>query len=112
MTEPCKQEGRVSKLEAENTSKDNALAAIGRSLEEMNRLLRVVAEFGADIRHLREDKARHEDDINSLYSRVRSLELAPGRALSKLALLMITTISGCFGGVLTGLILWILRMTS
>lgn len=109
MTEPCKNEGRLAKVEADNGNQDKTLDTLARTLAENTRLLGTLAEIGSDVRHIREDQARMEGNINTLFSRVRTLELAPGKALSKVALLVITAASGCFGGIVTGLVLWLVK---
>ena len=109
MPEPCKQEGRLTKVETDNGHQDDVLKALQETLKENTRLLGTLAEIGSDVRHIRETQSRHEGSINGLYSRVRQLELAPGEALSKVALIAITAGSACAGGVITGVTLWLVK---
>lgn len=109
MAEPCKNEGRLAKVETDNGHHDKMLDALQETLAENTRLIGTLAEIGSDIRHIRENQGRHELSINGLYSRVRQLELAPGETLSKVALILITAGSGCVGGVITGVILWVVK---
>lgn len=106
MTDPCKQIGPIAEIKADNRRQDEILATLGRTLEENTKLLRTLAEIGADVRHIREDLSRHDKSINSLYSRMRTMELAPGQAMSKAAMVMLTTACGSLGGIVTGLVMY------
>jgi chromosome segregation ATPase len=107
MGDPCKQEAPIAEIKADNRRQDDILQTLVRTMEENTKLLRTLAEIGADVRHIREDLGRHDKSINSLYSRMRALELAPGQAMSKAAVVMLTTVCGSVGGVVTGLVMYL-----
>lgn len=109
MPDPCKQEGAIAELKADNRHQDDVLAAMQRTMEENTRLLRTLAEIGADVRHIRENQSRHDRDIDALYKRMRAMELAPGEAMSKAAMVMLTAGSGTVGGIVTGVIMWAVK---
>jgi hypothetical protein len=56
---------------------------------------------------LHEDQARNEKDINELFDRVRTLELAPGKAMTKLGFIVLTGGCASLGGIVSGLIIWV-----
>jgi len=107
MSDPCKQEAPIAEIKADNRRQDDILSTLSRTMEENTRLLRTLAEIGADVRHIREDLSRHDQSINGLYSRVRSLELAPGQAMSKAAIVVLTTGCGSLGGIVTGVVMYL-----
>jgi len=107
MGEPCKQDAPIAEIRADNRRQDDILQALSRAMEENTRLLRTLAEIGADVRHIRDDLARHDKSINSLFSRVRTIELAPGQAMSKAAMVMLTAGCGSAGGVVTGVVMYL-----
>jgi len=106
VSEPCKQEAPIAVLTDRSKKVEASLTKIANALEENNKLLTVLTEQGAEIRHLRQDQERNERDIDGLFGRVRTLELAPGRALGKVAIILITTGSSCIGGIVAGLVVW------
>lgn len=109
MAEPCRQEVTIAEMKADNRHQDDVLVSMQRTLEENTRLLRVLSEIGADVRHIREDQLRQERDIDAIYKRVRVLELAPGQMMSKAAMIMLTAGCGSLGGVVTGVVMWMIK---
>lgn len=107
MTDPCKQEAPIAEIKADNRRQDDILSTLSRTMEENTKLLRTLAEIGADVRHIREDLSRHDKSINSLYSRMRAVELAPGQAMSKAAMILLTSFCGSVGGVVTGIVMYL-----
>jgi len=110
VTEPCRQEATIAVLADRSKKMESTLTQIASAIEENNRLLAVLTEQGAEIRHLRDTQQRlenrYERDLRNLFGRVRDLELAPGKTLGKLAIILITAASSCIGGIVAGLVIW------
>lgn len=106
MTEPCGSAAKISAIDERTKAHDRAIDGFRTALEATNSILRKISEALADIRHLHEDITRNEKDINELFDRVRILELAPGKAMTKLGFIILTGGCATAGGVVSGLIIW------
>lgn len=109
MAEPCKQEAPIASIQATLKALEKGLSSIHASMEKTASALSVLVQQTVEIRTLRETDQRHETDIDNLYTRVRALELAPGRTLGKGFWLLSAAASSTAGGVVTGVILWLVK---
>ncbi|MCP3177302.1 hypothetical protein MJO47_09345 [Desulfuromonas sp. KJ2020] len=107
MADPCSSAGKISAIDERTKGHDRAIEGFKAALEATNKVLLKISEALADIRHLHEDQKRNEQDINELFGRVRGLELAPGKAMSKVGFILLTAAGGCVGGVIVGLVVWL-----
>ncbi|MDD3293103.1 MAG: hypothetical protein PHG20_00240 [Geobacteraceae bacterium] len=90
MSESCRQEGAIAKLEATDASILEALRELKKSNERLIEVLEKIAAQGARISSLEDLAKKQRGDINALFSRVRELEMTPGRegATVKIGLIM------------------------
>ena len=106
MSDPCKQEAPIAVLTDRSIKVEVALTDIAAALKKNNELLTTLTKQGERIHHLREDVTRNEGDINELFGRVRSLELLPGKSMTKFGwLLLVSFISGG-SGIVSGVVVW------
>ena len=90
MSESCRQEGAIARLEATDKSILETLKEIKKSNERFIEVLEKIAAQGARIDSLEDVSRKYRSDINALFSRVRELEMTPGRegASVKIGLIM------------------------
>lgn len=90
MSEPCRQEGAIARLEATDKSILETLREIKESNKRFIEVLEKIATQGARIDSLEDVSRKYCSDINALFSRVRELEMTPGRegASVKIGLIM------------------------
>lgn len=104
--ESCHHDVTVAILHDRSVKFEKAIEEIAGSLRLTNSLLGTLAEQGAEIKHLREDTLRNEKDIDAIFGRVRSLEMAPGRVAGKVSLVVLASIGGCIGSTITGVVVF------
>jgi heterodisulfide reductase subunit A-like polyferredoxin len=92
MPEPCKQEGPIAALKADNNNLSAALLEIREGQREFIALLKDISAQGEQIRTLFQRMTKSENDINIIYGRVREVELAPGKQASSLQVYGVSTI--------------------
>jgi hypothetical protein len=109
MTEPCGSAAKISAIDERTRAHDKAIDGFRFALEGTNKILGKISEALADIRHLHEDQERNEKDINELFDRVRGLELAPGKAMTRFGWIILTAGSASVGGVISGVIVWVVN---
>lgn len=80
MPEPCVQESKIVRLEGNDARLFDLLGRIEKNQERFLEVLEQIAAQGERITHLEGDVQRNERDINGLFGRVRSLEMAPNAA--------------------------------
>jgi len=104
--ENCGSAAKISAIDERTKAHDKAIDGFRTALEGTNHVLGKISEALANIKHLHEDQKRNEHDIDVLYERVRTLELAPGKAMTKVGWIILTAGSGCAGGIVSGIIVW------
>jgi len=112
MSDPCKNEGVIARLDERTKFQDEVLASLSKAVKELNVTLGSISTVMSDNRHLHEDQKRNEKSINELYRRVRCLELAPGKAAGKAWWLIFGAATGCVGGIVSGVIIWFVRSSA
>jgi len=105
----CDQAAKIATLEAHGKSTSTDVSEIKSLIRENNKVLEKVAAVISDVRHLHEDSARNEKAIVELFKRVRALEIAPGQNASRAWWLLFGTLTGCAGGVVTGVVVWLVK---
>jgi septal ring factor EnvC (AmiA/AmiB activator) len=90
VSEPCQQEGKIARLEATDTSILETLKEIKETNKRFIEVLEKIAAQGARIDSLEHLAKKQRSDINALFSRIRELEMIPGRegASVKIGLIM------------------------
>jgi len=109
VSEPCSRDGKLYAIDERTKAHAAAIAGFQHALEGTNRVLTKISESLSEIRHLHEGIDRNERAINGIYDRVRALELAPGKAMTRFGWIVLTAGSSCAGGVITGIIIWIVK---
>jgi hypothetical protein len=109
MGEPCSRDGKLSAIDERTKGHAQAIAGFQIALEGTNRVLGKISEALADIRHLHEDISRNERDITEVFGRIRALEMAPGKAMTRIGWIVLTASSGCAGGIISGVTVWIVK---
>lgn len=107
MADPCQSAWKISAIDERTKAQGEALGAVNAALDRQSVALNKVAEALADIKHLHDDQQRNERDIDELFGRVRLLELAPGKAMGKAGWMILTAASGSIGGIVSGMVVWI-----
>jgi hypothetical protein len=109
VSEPCSRDGKLYAIDERTKAHAQAIAGFQIALETTNRVLGKISEALADIRHLHEDISRNERDITEVFDRIRALELAPGKAMTRVGWIVLTAGSSSAGGLITGIIIWIVK---
>lgn len=92
MGEPCKQEGPIAAIRADNHNLSAALTEIREGQREFIALLKEISQQGEQIKTLFQRTGKNEADIDIIYSRVREVELEPGKRASNLQIFGINAI--------------------
>lgn len=79
MAEPCKQEGPIAAIKADNHNLATALMEIREGQREFILILKDISQQSEQIKTLFQRVGKSDEDINIIYARVRELELAPGK---------------------------------
>ncbi len=116
MSAPCTQEAPIAQLVERSNSHQRALDRFADAVKKNNQLLEQVAMAITSIKHLHEDQSRTERsveklgvDLNSVYGRLRDLELYPGKQAGKAWWIIFSMLAGAAGSLVTGIILVLLR---
>lgn len=83
MAEPCRQEGPIAAIKADNHNLSAALVEIREGQREFVLLLKDISQQSEQIKTLFQRMGKNDNDINIIYTRVRELELAPGKQASQ-----------------------------
>lgn len=84
MSEPCKQEGPIAAIKADNHNLSAALLEIREGQREFIAILKEISQQGEQIKTLFQRVGKNEIDIDVIYGRVRDVELTPGKQASAL----------------------------
>ena len=98
MAEPCKQEGPIAAIRADNNNLSAALLEIREGQREFIALLKDISSQGEQIKTLFQRVTKSEGDIDIIYARVRDVELAPGKQASAVQLYGISAIVSAVTG--------------
>ena len=92
MGEPCRQEGPIAAIKADNHNLSKALIEIREGQREFIALLKDISSQGEQIKTLFQRVGKSETDIDVIYGRVREVEMAPGKQASAIQLYGISAI--------------------
>ena len=92
MPDPCKQEGPIAGLRADNQNLSAALIDIRKGQQEFIALLKDISAQGEQIKTLFQRTGKNEQDIDIIYGRVREVEMAPGKQASQIQVYGISAI--------------------
>lgn len=82
MPEPCRQEGPIAAIRADNQNLSAALLEIREGQREFIALLKDISQQGEQIKTLFQRVGKNEADIDVIFDRVRDVELSPGKQAS------------------------------
>lgn len=107
MPEPCLRDAELARFDERINGQDKVLASLTAAVTKLNETLSAISSVMVENKHLHEDQHRNEKSINELFRRVRVVELTPGRAAGKAWWLMFGSVTGAAGGVVSGLVVWV-----
>lgn len=83
MAEPCKQEGPIAAIKADNHNLSVALMEIREGQREFILILKEISQQNEQIKTLFQRVGKNDVDISILFTRMRDVELAPGKQASQ-----------------------------
>lgn len=92
MGDPCRQEGPIAAIKADNHNLSKALIEIREGQREFIALLKDISSQGEQIKTLFQRISKSENDIDTICDRVREVEMAPGKQASALQIYGISAI--------------------
>lgn len=96
MAEPCRQEGPIAAIRADNQNLSAALLEIREGQREFILILKDISQQSEQIKTLFQRVGKSDEDINIIYARVRELELAPGKQASQFQVYGVSAVIASF----------------